>query len=199
MALNNDSGFSSTGIRVNTKEKTSSAFVALSPPRSSGVDEKIRGAWCMATMLIILVVGCKSSTTTTPAAQSQQPNRPGQALSPFDPCPERLQDLAGAMLNFLAQYNRLPPTLEDLPPLKPGMPLLLTCPLSNVKYIYNPNGIKIRSGWAVVYDAAPSHSNYRWVIVFAEPKQQGHAPVPTVIAISEAEFKAATELPTFSK
>ena len=100
----------------------------------------------------------------------------------------------------MAQYNRLPPTLEDLPPMKPGTPLALTCPLSNQKYIYNPDGIKFSGNrWAVVYDPAPSHSNYRWAIVFAPPKQQGHAPVPSVTAIGEAEFKAASELPSFSK
>ena len=122
-----------------------------------------------------------------------------QTLSPLDPCPERLHDIAGALLNFLAQYGRLPPALEDLPPLRPGTPLVLTCPQSNQKYIYNPDGIKLPPNrWAVVYDAAPSHSGYRWVIIFAEPKQAGHAPVPTVVAISEAEFKAASELPTFS-
>ena len=121
-------------------------------------------------------------------------------LSPLDPCPERLQDLAGALLNFMAQYNRLPPTLEDLPPMKPGTPLALTCPLSNQKYIYNPDGIKFSGNrWALVYDPAPSHSNYRWAIVFAAPKQQGHAPVPSVVAIGEADFRAASQIPSLSK
>ena len=150
--------------------------------------------------ILFLAAGCNSSKTTTATAQPQSPAKQMAALSPLDPCPERLQDLAGALLNFMAQYNRLPPTLEDLPPMKPGTPLALTCPLSNQKYIYNPDGIKFSGNrWAVVYDPAPSHSNYRWAIVFAAPKQQGHAPVPTVIAIGEAEFKAASELPTFSK
>jgi len=164
------------------------------------VDDRIRGISWMVIFLLALAAGCKSSnTTTTPPAQPQQNSKGAAPLSPLDPCPERLQDLAGALLNFMAQYNRLPPTLEDLPPLRPGTPPVLTCPLSNQKYIYNPDGIKIKSGWAVVYDPLPSHSNYRWAIVFAEAKQPGHAPVPTVIAISEAEFKAASEIPSFSK
>ena len=148
--------------------------------------------------ILFLAAGCKSNTTTS-TPQPQSPAKQMAALSPLDPCPERLQDLAGALLNFMAQYNRLPPSLEDLPAIKPGTPLALTCPLSNQKYIYNPNGIKIGSGWAVVYDALPSHSNYRWAIVFAEAKQAGHAPVPTVIAISEADFRAASQIPNVSK
>ena len=167
----------------------------------SFVDQNLRAAlWVTCIVMAGLVAGCKSTTTSATTAQPQISNRQPQALSPLDPCPERLQDLAGALLNFMAQYNRLPPTLEDLPPLKPGTPLALTCPLTNQKYIYNPDGIKFSGNrWAVVYDPAPSHSNYRWAIAFAAPKQQGHAPVPTVIAIGEAEFKAASEFPTFSK
>ncbi|HEV8291019.1 MAG TPA: hypothetical protein VGP94_03825 [Tepidisphaeraceae bacterium] len=123
-----------------------------------------------------------------------------QALSPLDPCPERLHDLAGALLNFLVQYNRLPPTLEDLPAIKGGTPLVLTCPLSNQKYIYNPNGIKFPPNrWAIVYDPAPSHSNYRWAIVFSEPTQRGGAPIPSILAIPENEFRAASEFPSVSK
>src|SRR5881394_621086 len=147
-------------------------------------------------LLALTLVGCKSTTTSTTTSRPQEQPKSAQALSPLDPCPERLQDLAGALLGFLAQYNRLPPTLDDLPPLKPGVPLALVCPASHLPYIYNPNGIKFgSSGWAVVYDAAPSHSNYRWAIVFAQAKQPGHAPVPTVIAIREADFKAAAEVP----
>jgi len=172
-----------------TKKKTSCPF-----PRAS---------LYLLSSILVLAAGCKSTTTTTSSngasIPKSSPAQGGQALSPFDPCPERLQDLAGALLNFMAQYNRLPPTLEDLAPIKPGTPLALTCPLSNQKYIYNPDGIKIQSGWAVVYDPQPSHSNYRWAIVFAEPKQAGHAPVPTVIAISEGAFRAATQLPNLSK
>ena len=151
--------------------------------------------------ILFLAAGCKSTSTSSPSttssSQPQAADRPPQALSPLDPCPERLQDLAGALLNFMAQYNRLPPTLEDLPAIKPGTPLALTCPLSNQKYIYNPNGIKFPPNrWAVVYDPAPSHSNYRWAIVFSEPGQRGGAPIPSVLAIPETEFRAATEFPT---
>src|SRR3989442_11813844 len=108
---------------------------------------------------LILVSGCKSDTTSPTAAQPKQSSGPQPALSALDPCPERLHDIAGALLNFLIQYNRLPPTLEDLTPIK-GTSLVLTCPTSNQRYIYNPTGIKFQANqWAVVYDAAPSHSN----------------------------------------
>src|SRR6266436_7079740 len=188
-----DTNFLSTKGTKDTKNKTSCAFVSF-------VDKNLWVVLWIAVLFVSLVAGCKSTTTSTSSTQPQQVTKPMAALSPLDPCPERLQDLAGALLSFMAQYNRLPPTLEDLPPMKPGTPPALTCPLSNQKYIYNPDGIKFSGNrWAVVYDPAPSHSNYRWAIVFAAAKQQGHAPVPTVIAISEAEFKAASELPSFSK
>ncbi len=120
-----------------------------------------------------------------------------QALSPLDPCPERLHDIAGALLNFLVQYNRLPPTLEDLKPVQGGAALVLTCPLSNQKYLYNPDGIKFPPNrWAIVYDPAPSHSNYRWAIVFSEATQRGGTPIPSILAIPETEFKSATQIPT---
>ena len=187
---------------MDTKRKISCVLVPVVTSASSvEADKNLRAALrtaCIA--LVVLVAGCKSTTTSTTTSQPQQSNRRPEALSPLDPCPERLQDLAGALLNFLVQHNRLPPALEDLPPIKPSTPLALTCPLSKQKYIYNPDGIKFSGNrWAVVYDPAPSHSNYRWAIVFTPAKQSGHAPVPTVIAIGEAEFKAASELPTFSK
>jgi hypothetical protein len=116
---------------------------------------------------------------------------------PLDPCPERLQDLAGHC-STSRQYSRLP-TLEDLPPLKPGTPLALTCPLTNQKYIYNPDGIKFSNNrWAVVYDPTPSHSNYRWAIVFAALPNR---PRPGSLGYGHRRGRigAATEFPTFSK
>src|SRR6266566_7412873 len=145
--------------------------------------------WIVSALLVGFVAGCKSGPSSPTAAQPKQSSGPQPALSALDPCPERLHDIAGALLNFLIQYNRLPPTLEDLAPIK-GTTLLLTCPTSNQRYIYNPSGIKFQANqWAVVYDAAPSHSNMRWAIVFSEGKQ-GQAPVPSVVAISEADFRS---------
>ena len=182
----------------NSSQRTSCAFVFL-------VDKKLRAISWIA-LLLILAAGCKSTTTTTttPSNSASKPKfspaHAGQALSPFDPCPERLHDLAGALLNFMVQYNRLPPTLEDLPPIRGGQPVTLTCPMTNQKYLYNPDGIKFPGNrWAIVYDAAPTHSNYRWAIVFTEPSQRGGAPIPSVLAIPESEFRSATELPNISK
>jgi hypothetical protein len=147
----------------------------------------------------VLAGGCKSQQTSAGSNSSNKQQRGRvQTLSASDPCPERLHNLAGAILSFLVRYDRLPPTLEDLTPIK-GTPLELTCPASGQKYIYNPNGVKLPPGrWAIVYDAAPSHYGARWVIVFS-PGKEGQPPVPAVISISEEEFKAATELPTFAK
>jgi hypothetical protein len=164
----------------------------------------------MVIFLAATLTGCTSETTTNrpgnPQHKSTSSNTVAKtparnaALSPSDPCPERLHDLAGALLNFLEQYNRLPPTLEDLPPIKGEAPLALTCPQTNQKYIYNPNGINFPPNrWVVVYDASPSHNGYRWGIAFSDPGKPGQAPIPSVLAISESEFKAANELPAGSK
>ena len=160
------------------------------------VDSQLRGSWWMLVVCLALVVGCKSEPSSQTSQQKQSDNRP-QLLRATDPCPERLHNLAGAILNFMLQYDRLPPTLEDLTPIK-GTPLELTCPASGQKYVYLPNGVKIPPNrWAIVYDATPAHNGKRWMIVFS-PVKEGQAPVPAVISISEQEFKAATELPTFS-
>ncbi|HEV8608234.1 MAG TPA: hypothetical protein VGQ99_23055 [Tepidisphaeraceae bacterium] len=183
---------------MNTKKKTSCDFVSF-------VDNPLRAAsWMprailyLLSSILFLAAGCKSAPSSQPrsGAPAANPGLHSNAadLSPLDPCPERLHDIAGALLNFLVQYNHLPPTLEDLPPIKGGAPVLLTCPLSNQKYIYNPDGIKFPPNrWAIVYDPAPSHSNYRWAIVFSQSSQPGAAPIPSVLAIPESEFKAATE------
>jgi hypothetical protein len=148
-------------------------------------------------VLVVMLAGCKSTATSSSSSLPQQHGKqPMEALSPLDPCPERLHELAGALLNFLVQYGRLPPTLEDLPPVKGAPPLNLTCPLLEQKYVYDPNGIKFPPNrWAIVYDPAPSHSNYRWAIVFSEAKR-GATPIPSVLAIPESEFKAASQMPT---
>ena len=154
-----------------------------------------------ATTLALCGIGCKSQTTSsspkTEVGGTKAASASGaraNALSPLDPCPERLHDLAGAMLDFIRQYDQLPPALEDLKPM-PGTTLVTACPATNQKYIYNPGGIKIPPNrWAVVYDAAPSHSGMRWAIVFSDP-QPGKLPVPTVMAIAEQDFKAVSEVP----
>ncbi len=157
-----------------------------------------------ALLLAILVIagGCKSTTTTSQGSTPPPRQRGGGGgdsaeqvtLNPLDPCPERLHNLAGALLDFLVKYDRLPPTLEDLSPLG-QTPLETTCPMTKQKYIYNPSGIKLPPArWAIVYDAAPSHSGMRWVIAFSQGKE-GQPPVPAVISIREADFRAASEMP----
>jgi hypothetical protein len=175
--------------RRNTKKRNSScSFVYF-------VDNLLlRGPLWMLVLAVTLIAGCKSTTTSTTSAQPNKSSRPEAALSPLDPCPERLHDIAGALLNFLIQYNRLPPSLEDLTPIKGTSPSL-NCPISNQRYIYNPTGIKFQANqWAIVYDAAPSHSNMRWAIVFSE-RGEGKAPVPSVVAISEADFRSVSGIP----
>src|SRR5687767_13433685 len=110
---------------------------------------------------LLLVIGCSSKSTQddraraegSPSGQRNTGSTMGETvtLNPLDPCPERLHNLAGALLDFLVKYDRLPPTLEDLTPLG-QTPLETSCPMSKHKYIYNPNGIKLPPArWAIVY------------------------------------------------
>jgi hypothetical protein len=152
----------------------------------------------LAGLIATALAGCKSDSKPGPATWGRESAPPPVALSPTDPCPERLHNLAGALLDWLVQYDRLPPSLEDLKPLK-GTTLEISCPQAQQKYIYNPHGIKIAPNrWGIVYDASPSHSGTRWMIVFS-PGKENQPPVPSVISVTESQFKAATEMPTFAK
>ena len=65
-----------------------------------------------------------------------------------------------------------------------------TCPVSGGEYVYNPDGLRCkgpRPCWIIIYDAAPSHTGYRWAVVVPEVGS-GQAPVTDVDAFPESQF-----------
>ena len=110
-----------------------------------------------------LTAGCQWPTKPEP--------RPIDIRS--DPCAERLHDLCGQVLLYLAGHRTLPPTMNDLAasqslPLPP-----LVCPMSGKAYVYDPKGraLRGRTGRLVLYDPEPSHQGFRWgILVRTDPK-----------------------------
>jgi hypothetical protein len=107
-----------------------------------------------------------------------------------DPCPARLHDLCGPLLLYWATNYRLPETVDELQKL-PGFESVgpYACPVSKQPYMYNPNGVigPNIAQRAVIYDAAPTHSGYRWAIAVEAPA--GNAPlIAKVVAWPESRF-----------
>jgi hypothetical protein len=134
-------------------------------------------------------------SSTRPAEASRTPTASSGRLTINDPCPARLHDLCGPLLLYFATNNRLPKGVEELQRM-PGFESVgpYTCPVSKQPYVYNPKGIispnvTLR---AVIYDAAPTHSGYRWTIVVEEPS--GNAPLQAkVVAWPESRFPKSAE------
>ena len=107
-----------------------------------------------------------------------------------DPCPTRLHDVCGPLLMYLNQNYRLPERIEELRAM-PGAEAGgdFTCPMTSQPYVYNPAGVVGAnvSQRAVLYDAAPSHSGYRWAVVVREATP--NAPfIAEVVAWPESRF-----------
>lgn len=77
-----------------------------------------------------------------------------------DPCTNRMQDLAGALLMYYAMNRTLPKTLDDLSSLEDVTgKLKLTCPASNQPYVYDLQGLHTVGGkkYIIAYDPTPAH------------------------------------------
>ncbi len=124
---------------------------------------------------------------------------PADGLRPSvqaDPCAERLHDLAGRLLLYLAGHHRLPPSLEDLPPLEPGRAVAPVCPVSGKPYLYRPAGATVRGmpGLMVLVDPEPSHAGMRWALFLNRVTGAGRA-TAKVILIPDAAAVAALREP----
>jgi hypothetical protein len=125
-----------------------------------------------------------AAATTRPV-----PTQTGR-LTVNDPCPTFLHDLCGPLLLYLTSNYRLPESLDELRQV-PGSNGIgeFACPLSKRPYVYNREGVigANVSQRAVVYDAAPDHSGYRWAIVVKEATP--NAPfIAEVVAWPESRF-----------
>ena len=147
-----------------------------------------------------LLTGCQPATPTASeqkTAVSAAPLPPGRQPTAdeavaSDPCSTRLHDIEGALLMYYALNKQFPASLEDLKPFADaGTELKLTCPVSNLPYVYSSAGL-VAAGSnmkIIVWDPTPAHNGMRWCIVmpFAAP---GAALVPDVKPIGEKEFAA---------
>ena len=164
--------------------------------------------------ITLSIAGCaggeskKSAKPSMIPSPASEPSDAGSSRSPLasessgrltinDPCPKRLHDLCGPLLLYYAINQRLPESIDELQRV-PGFESVgpNTCPVSKEPYVYNPKGIRSAniSQFAVIYDAAPTHSGYRWAIVVEEPK--GNAALQAkVVAWAESRFPK-TSAPT---
>jgi hypothetical protein len=122
-------------------------------------------------------------------AQPAEPAQPAQPHSTVDACSENLHELAGYLLEYYAIHHQEPASLDQLAPLA-GHPILVTCPVSKLPYVYVPQGLSIpgEANQLILYDPEPSHAGHRWAI-FTRPAQ-GAAPVGLWVSqISEASLR----------
>lgn len=144
--------------------------------------------WIVIGCACIALAGCtqapKKQTSASQAAKDfPEANATRTApITPDDACATRLQDLCGPLLLFYGQHHRLPNDLKELADEYDVGDL--TCPVSHLPYIYNPEGLrgndpKVR---IIIYDATPAHSGIRWGIGLVEA-QPGVAPVAKVVAV----------------
>ena len=117
-----------------------------------------------------------------------------EPISATDACATQMHELLGALLLYSSQNRKLPESLEDLQAGGAGAgPVALECPVSGGAYVYVPEGMPRgggQPGFIVIHDPAPSHSGYRWAIVFEETGGD-RALAPKVVAVPEARFAGA--------
>jgi hypothetical protein len=142
----------------------------------------IRHAACVLGALL-LTAGCSSN-------RSPRPGKPAASapISNTDPCAMRLHDLAGGLLMYQLEHNRLPERLDELKglPVVPG-DVEFVCPVSHQPYLYTSQGLSLARypGVMVLCDPAPSHAGMRWAVFLLPPAQVGEPMVTKVIAVQE--------------
>lgn len=147
--------------------------------------------------LAALAGGCGEKggqTATSPGGPvlARPPERSGGKQIPIsntDPCATRLHDLCAPLLLYYNANHSLPPRLEDLRDVAGFQDqVVLTCPVSNRPYVYNPIGVvnPNQAERVIVYDAEP-HQGIRWAISIIEPQGDG-ALITKVIGLQESQF-----------
>jgi hypothetical protein len=133
-------------------------------------------------------------TTPAPSIPEPPPEKQKSAarISNTDPCATQLHDVCGAFLLFYKQNQRLPHDLAELAksPMFTDAAAELACPVSKRAYVYNPVGIMTtdRQPRVILYDAAPTHSGFRWAISIIEPEEEDGPLITKVIALPESTF-----------
>ncbi len=131
----------------------------------------------------ILAPGCRNPAPTP------EVRRPSVRQ---DACAARLHDLCGRLLLHYSLHQRLPQTLEALPPLDPDDPTPTVCPASGEPYVYRPDGLRVpdHPGLLVLYDPLPSHAGMRWG-VFVDKVTGGGRLTARVVLVPEEAIRAA--------
>ena len=119
---------------------------------------KNNGIWLMSALVLAMAAGC----ATQPPKPATQPSGPEE-----DACAERVHDIAGQLLMFYVRHGQLPKELSQLGPDSPKP----VCPVCKKPYRYNPQGLDVPnlSARAIMWDAEPCHSGFRWAIVMEPP------------------------------
>jgi hypothetical protein len=170
--------------------------------------------WFLACLVTALALpACKSTTDSTPAPRSivrvngeEFSAGPADKAQPLeqtlksDPCAARLHAISGAMLEYYALHNRLPPTLHDLQSLADlDQPLQFTCTESGQPFVYVPAGLQSPDDTRriILHDPVPDRSGLRWVIMMQKPR--GRQPAAMwVVSLTDPLFRGYTPvaLPT---
>jgi hypothetical protein len=141
--------------------------------------------------ILIPIAGCKSNKPKP--LTLAVPNKPVQEVDPLAQsggCDDRMQDIGGLFLMYWQKNHHLPDKLDELKSLPGGNDVGdFTCPVSNLPYIYNRDGIPTPSGSGriILYDAAPSHHGMRLGLVVVD-LGPGRALVATPKAFTESFF-----------
>jgi hypothetical protein len=121
-------------------------------------------------------------------------NAPAQPLSPDqltakDRCPARLHEIEGALLEYYVDHRDLPANLQQLQPYVPNLPM--TCPDSNLPYVYVPAGLRKPGGTKriIIHDPVRNADGTRWCIMLADHKP-GKPQETEVIQLPEPLFLA---------
>jgi len=144
---------------------------------------------------LLLCGGFAAVALAALATGCQNPTPPPEVRRPSlqqDACAERLHDLCGRLLLHYSLHQRLPDTLEALPPLDPANPTPTVCPVSGEPYVYKPEGLRIpgQPGLLVLYDPQPSHAGMRWG-VFVDKVSGGNRLTARVLLVADDAVRSA--------
>lgn len=143
----------------------------------------------VAALAILVAGGCVSGPKDEPEEQLSLARQ--APITNTDPCAMRLHDICGAMLFYYFNHYELPQSLADLEPISEDQPLPpMICPVTQVPYIYNLDGIYLpeRNSWIILYDPAPAHSRMRWAVTVQQPPDETEMLVTKVIGLPERFF-----------
>lgn len=154
-----------------------------------------RAARSIAAVLVGLsLVGCSSTQKRRPA---------GGIFPTIDQCADHLQEICGLILQYYVDNRHLPATMEELQALAVSQAEpadLFVCPVSHVRYIYNPTGVPMSTlnppARLIMYDAEPVHHGHRWGITVSPP-MSGHPLICRVVVVpNNLNLNAAATQPS---